>query len=57
MALLVQTFLFMNRSDLAQKQFATMQQKEDDHTLTLIASAWVNLSKVFSTHPAMLSAG
>jgi len=45
MALLVQTFLFMNRSDLAQKQFATMQQKEDDHTLTLIASAWVNLSK------------
>jgi coatomer protein complex subunit epsilon len=45
MALLIQTFLFMNRRDLAEKQFATMQQKEDDHTLTQMASAWINLAK------------
>lgn len=45
MSLLVQTFLSMSRIDLAEKQFKTMQQKEDDHTLTQLASTWVNLAK------------
>jgi coatomer protein complex subunit epsilon len=46
MATLVYTYLQMDRMDLAEKQFKTMQQNEDDATLTNLASAWVNLAKV-----------
>eukprot|EP00656_Telonema_subtile_P057178 TRINITY_DN9347_c0_g1_i5.p1 TRINITY_DN9347_c0_g1~~TRINITY_DN9347_c0_g1_i5.p1 ORF type:complete len:238 (+),score=68.14 TRINITY_DN9347_c0_g1_i5:194-907(+) len=45
MATLVQTFLYMDRMDLAEKQFATMQRQEDDATLTQLASTWINLAK------------
>merc|ERR1711959_329634 len=45
MATLVFTFIQMDRIDLAEKQFKTMQQNEDDATLTQLASAWVHLAK------------
>jgi len=45
MATLVYTYLQMDRIDLAEKQFKTMQQNDDDATLTNLASAWLNLAK------------
>jgi len=45
MAVLVYTYLQMDRLDLAEKQFKTMQQNEDDATLTQLAAAWVNTAK------------
>jgi len=45
MAVLVHTYLQMDRIDLAEKQFKTMQQNEDDATLTQLAAAWVSLAK------------
>ncbi|XP_031247544.1 coatomer subunit epsilon-1-like [Pistacia vera] len=43
-ALNVQIFLKMHRSDYAERQLRVMQQTDEDHTLTQLASAWLNLA-------------
>lgn len=45
-ALNVQIFLKMYRSDYAEKQLRIMQQIDEDHTLTQLANAWLNLAVV-----------
>lgn len=45
-ALNVQIFIKMHRSDYAEKQLRVMQQIDEDHTLTQLASAWLNLAVV-----------
>ncbi|KAG7026409.1 Coatomer subunit epsilon-1 [Cucurbita argyrosperma subsp. argyrosperma] len=43
-ALNVQIFLKMHRSDYAERQLRVMQQTDEDHTLTQLANAWLNLA-------------
>ncbi|KAH0698730.1 hypothetical protein KY284_012945 [Solanum tuberosum] len=43
-ALNVQIFIKMHRSDYAEKQLIIMQQADEDHTLTQLANAWLNLA-------------
>ena len=45
----VQIYLQMNRTDHAEKQLRVMQQLDEDHTLTQLANAWVDLVLV-GTH-------
>lgn len=45
-ALNVQIFLKMHRSDYAERQLRAMQQIDEDHTLTQLANAWLNLAVV-----------
>ncbi|KAK4270816.1 hypothetical protein QN277_019585 [Acacia crassicarpa] len=43
-ALNVQIFIKMHRSDYAERQLRAMQQIDEDHTLTQLANAWLNLA-------------
>lgn len=45
-ALNVQIFIKMHRSDYAEKQLKIMQQIDEDHTLTQLANAWLDLAVV-----------
>ncbi|CAL2252570.1 unnamed protein product [Prunus armeniaca] len=45
-ALNIQIFLKMHRSDYAERQLRVMQQVDEDHTLTQLANAWLNLAVV-----------
>ena len=47
-ALNVQIFLKMHRSDYADKQLKIMQQTDEDHTLTQLANAWLDIAVVSS---------
>lgn len=47
-ALNVQMYLKMDRPDSAEKQMKAMQAIDEDHTLTQLANAWVDLGLVSS---------
>ncbi|KAL8260207.1 hypothetical protein R6Q59_028160 [Mikania micrantha] len=54
-ALNVQVFLKMHRFDYVEKQLRVMQQIDEDHTLTQLATAWLNLAVDFSEKYQMTS--
>lgn len=45
-AMLVQLYLRMDRPDLAQAQLKSMKAIDEDHTLSILASAWVAIATV-----------
>lgn len=53
-ALNVQIFLKMHRSDYAEKQLKIMQQIDEDHTLTQLANAWLDLAVVITFFLSLL---
>lgn len=53
-ALNVQIFIKMHRSDYAEKQLKIMQQIDEDHTLTQLANAWLDLAMVILVFNCMI---
>jgi len=45
-ALIIQLYLRIDRLDLAQKQLKTMKSHDEDSILSMLSTAWVNLSTV-----------
>ena len=45
---MVQIYIEMNRLDFAQKELASLQQRDDDATITQLACAWVNTAIVYT---------
>lgn len=43
-ALMVQTYILMERVDAARKELKTLQEKDDDATLTQMSQAWIHIA-------------
>ncbi|CAN1169419.1 Coatomer subunit epsilon-1 [Linum perenne] len=53
-ALNVQIFIKMHRTDFGERQLRVMQQIDEDHTLTQLANAWLNLAGGSKIQEALL---